>query len=392
MHRVSTRLRPGITVLLLGYVALCVYLLRPVQATGDGATYVLQALTGSPWERSLHVGYLAPLGLWVSGGSWLGVSASLAANVFASLWTGASLVLTTALGSRLLPPGPGQAEGSTLLPLLAPASLLAATSTWESAMYAEVYGPLSTLVLATVLALVTGRDGLASALLAAAALVHPGAWALTPGLLLCAGLGPSRRAARVVGLALVPWAVVLAALAPEWWSGTRGVLALPPPDRSPWESIQGAWRLVSQDLGLAGAPLLMGLAYSFRLPARSPGSQWPAGLLLLTLGAAIGLDRYDDNPGQLPSLWMACCLAPSAANWLSELRRKPQRHMTRALTIALFVLCIADATSKQDARARSVDRETNNMRQACAPEPEDSWALRQRRHLACLSLESDTKP
>ncbi|MBN95811.1 MAG: hypothetical protein CL928_17360 [Deltaproteobacteria bacterium] len=391
MERVSTRLRPGITVLLLGYGALCIYLLRPVQATGDGAAYVLQAVEGAPWLRSLHVGYLAPLTLWVRATELVGFSAPMAANLFAALWTGVALVLAALLGAKLAPGPQGNAGGSSLLPLLAPASLLAATSTWEAALYVEVYGPLATLILATTLAATVGRDRLASALLAAAALIHPGAWSMAPGLLLCAGLGPERRSARIVGMALLPWALVLAALAPEWWSGTRGVLALPPADRTPWQSMQGAWRLLSQDLGLAGAPLLLGLAYTWRLPSLSPGRRWPVGLLVLALGAAVGLDRYDDNPGQLPTIWMACCLAPCAAGWFGDLRHPPRRTLVQPLMIAFFVLCIADATSKQDARARAIERQTEDLRETCEPNSQDSWAMRQRRQLACLETgSSDT--
>ncbi|MEE2828506.1 MAG: hypothetical protein VX498_04920, partial [Myxococcota bacterium] len=50
---------------LAAFSALFCYLHRPVQFSGDGAAYVLQALDGSPWERSIHVGLLAPLWVWV---------------------------------------------------------------------------------------------------------------------------------------------------------------------------------------------------------------------------------------------------------------------------------------------------------------------------------------
>ena len=41
-------------------------------------------------------------------------------------------------------------------------------------------------------------------------------------------------------------------------SGGRGLLALPAFERSPWQSLQAAWRLLSRDLGIAAD--LRGLA------------------------------------------------------------------------------------------------------------------------------------
>ena len=96
---------------------LAVYLRSDVPWDGDGAVYTLQALDGSLWERSLHAGYLGPLGLWTKVG--------LPPSIFGWFWGAAALVLATVFGAQLLARVPrdprlGPAGGPAgLAPLLA---------------------------------------------------------------------------------------------------------------------------------------------------------------------------------------------------------------------------------------------------------------------------------
>jgi len=373
--------------LLGGYGLLSAYLFRAVQHSGDGAAYVLQAIEGSPWERSVHVGYLAALHGWVWAAGQLGIGPSAAANLLAVLCTASALILVTALSAGLmdeLPAPTHAAPWRTFAPLAAGLTLLASAHSWDAALFAEVYGPLATAVLGAALALQRGRDRTAAALVLWAVLIHPGAWALLPGLAVATGLKADRRTARLAGMALVPWLVCLALLAPEWWSGGRGLLALPAFERSPWQSLQAAWRLLSRDLGIAAAPVLLAAVWVASSEHARAGRRWLVGVLLMAAGAALVLDRYPDNCGQLPCLWMAACLAPLALSWLVALPQPRAQRLAAGAWLLVLGLCIADATSRHDAMARKAERATLARAEHCPASPEPaSWREGQLRRLAC---------
>ena len=334
---------PAFAALLIAYLVLAGYLYCPIPFDGDGAAYTLQALSGSPWERSVHVGYLAPLWVWTRA---TGRDPAL----LSALWTGCGLALATTLGARLTV----QAGRSTpkLAPLLAPLAMLGAAATWRAGLSVEVYGPLATLLLGATLALSHDRWSLAGGLLGLALLVHPVAWALVPGLALLAG-GGRRETVQALGVAAALQLIVLALLWPDWWSGGRGLLGTAAADRSPWQSLQGGWRLLAADLGPASVVLLAGLVFATRRQL--------AGLALVVLGAAVLLDRHSDNPGQLPSLWLLCCFAPLAAGWLAELRTTSLRRVAAAGAVALLLLGVAEATSRHDGEARSAVRDAEAL-------------------------------
>jgi len=374
-----------------GYAALAAYLFRDVQHSGDGASYVLQAIEGSPWERSLHVGYLAPLKLWVWAAGLLGMSPSVAANLLAVLSTAVALVLVTVLAAELLAAAPGSASQPSwyrFAPLAAPLTLLGAEASWNAALFSEVYGPLATSLLAAALALRRGRDRLAALFILLAALIHPGAWALLPGLLVANGLRANRRTVILLAMSILPWLLCLALLAPEWWSGGRGLLALPAFERSPWQSLQKAWRLLSRDLGVGAAPVLLAAVLVVARQDYRAGRRWFLGLLLVSAGAALGLDRYPDNCGQLPALWMAACLSPLAFGWLPALGDVRAQKIAALAWALILALCIADATSRHDALARKAERNSQRHVELCAAEQTapPSWRERQLLRLACTEL------
>ncbi len=380
--------------LLVGYALLAAYLFRAVQHSGDGAAYVLQAIDGSPWERSLHVGYLAPLHGWVWAAGQLGLGPSAAANLLSVLCAASALALVTALSTTLLgklPAGSGPVPWRPFAPLAAGLTLLASAQSWDAALFAEVYGPLATSVLGAALALQRGRDRTAAALILWAALIHPGAWALVPGLAVATGLKADRRTARLAGLSIVPWLACMAVLAPEWWSGGRGLLALPTFERSPWQSLQTAWRLLSRDLGIAAAPVLLAAVLVVTSENARAGRRWLLGVLLMAAGAALLLDRYPDNCGQLPALWMAACLAPLAVGWLVALPHPRAQRLAALAWLLILGLCVADATSRHDAVARKADRATLARTEQCPATSEPaSWREQQLRRLACAERDART--
>ena len=365
-----------LAVLLVGYFALAGYLARPAPFDGDGAVYTIQALTGSPWQRSLHVGYLAPLWAWTR---WTGRDPAL----LGALWTGLALVLSTALGERLLREharARARAPSPRLLllaPLLAPLSLLAGSQGWRSAAAVEIHGLLGALLIGATLALGRGRGVTAGLLLAWAGLVHPAAWVALPGLLLLCGEPERRTVARAVGVGVGLHLLALALLWPDWWNGGRGLLETAASDRNPWQSLQEAWRLIARDLGPAALPLLAGLLAA---PRRRL-----AGLGLVVLGSALLLDRHSDNPGQLPALWLGCCFAPLAALWLAELREPRPRRLAAVATLALLLLGVAEGTSRHDGAARAAERHARSLLEGgCGERPELDWADRSKLELLCL--------
>lgn len=364
--------QPAVLFLAVGIAALygagIAYLGRPVPASGDGAAYLLQALDGQPLARSVHVGALAPFWVWVRALTGLGASPALAASLGSAAVMGAAGVVAERLARSLA----GQRRASVAT-LLAPAVLLASQTAWQAALFVEVHGALALATACAVLALRSGSRGWAAAWAVALA-IHPGALALLPGVLVLGGPVDHRRAAGAV--AVSGMVLLLLAALPGWLHGERGILSAAAFDRSPWQSLQGAWRLVERDLGLAALPLLAGLI------SGDEGRRWGLGILTLAVGAALGLDRYTDNVGQLPALILAAPLAGLAPRALGQLAPGSRRPAALA-AVALVALGIADATSLQDAHSRQLSREALALTGRCDDPPARPWALAMRARLLC---------
>ena len=353
-------IRP-LLVLLGAFAALAAYLYTAAALDGDGAAYVLQAAGDAPFDRAVHAGALAPLWLWVHG---LG---GTAANASAALWAAAGLVGIERIGRSLAP------EQGPWGWMLGPTVALGAAATWQAALFVEVYGPLAALAVWAVVALRADRPVAGGLLIGWTVLVHPGAVALVPGLLLLGGRRPSPHTAIA---AAIPPLLLWGALWPEPWAGPRGVSALPAFDLSPWRSLQRAWRLLARDVGITALPLVLGAI-----------AAWPrqrtelAGVLAVVGGSALTVDRYTDNAGQLPALWLACALAPLALRWRP--RWSDRRGPALAVVLgALCVLGVAEATSRHDALRRRTERTFEAERAHCG-EDIDDWRRSMRRALAC---------
>ena len=375
-------LSPSLILVLLGYLCLCLYLYSSHQIQGDGAAYSLQALVGSPWERSIHVGGLAPL---VFGVQVLG----LPPNVLGIFWTGTALVASFGIGRRLLlvhprarvaPPG---ANHSRIAPLLAPLSILASAATWEAALFVEIYAPLAALTLLTVWLVLTEKGWLAGLALGWAGATHPGVWALVPGLFL---LTPRARATtwrRAFVTAAVIHALALMLLFPDWWSGGRGIAQLPPSDQSMWPALQSLWRLLAADLGIAAFTLMLALPML--------GKRQVLGVLLLVLGTGAVLCRYSDNPGGLPALWLLLSYSPLASRAIGEVNLPRLRNGLAVLAGVTLLFGIADATSEQDKKRRAVEREHEARLNAGCPAPEGlSWSKERLWELSCALDSTDS--
>ena len=375
----SSALNRLFLLLAAGYLVLCLYLFRDVQVTGDGAAYSLQALEGSPWLRSIHAGALAPLWAWVQ---WTGLPAGIAG----ALWTGLGLVSSYMLGLRLLEGRPRDqrlspsAIGPPTLALLGPLSLLASTVTWDNALFVEIYAPLSALTLSGVTAALHHRRWLAATCFLWAGLVHPGAWALVPGLLLFAEERSLRSWSAPLTSAVLLYALALLCLYPDWWNGGRGLADLPPSDQALWPALQSLWRLLSDDLGPASLPALLALPLLSRRRLM--------GFALVVIASAGLLCRYSDNPGGLPALWVLLSCAPLVGRALDDLSSARLRAAWGLLIVLLLIFGIGDATSAHDARARAAEARDRAWVMAGCEHPsaaETSWAERQLRHLACRS-------
>ncbi len=357
------------------------YLFRSVEATGDGAAYVLQALDGSPWDRSVHAFVLAPLWVWVRAGVALGLDPAAAANLFSAAWTVVGLGAATALGGELLAVV-DPSRRPALAALLAPTTIAASATAWHAGLFCEVYGPLAAATTVVAWALRRGRDRTAGAAMVAAALMHPGAVALGPGLLLVGGVElRSRRALLGVGATLAAVAVGVGLLGADWWTGGRGVLEAAPPDRSPAAAVRDGVRLFTRDLGPASVAIVVGAVAAF---ARSPRAV--VGLVVLFAGATLGLDRWSDNPGQLPTLFAAAAFAPLALRvpfGSSDIGRVVGRAWPPLLA-AVALLGVAEATSRHDAVARKAVVEATALAADCDADGPD-WATSTRRRLACRS-------
>lgn len=364
--------------LLLLYIGLCIYLFRDVQFNGDGAAYSLQALNGEPWDRSIHVGALAPL--------WLGVRGiGLPPGVVSALWTGLALVASFGIGRSLLralpsdprlpPPG---AAAISVAPLLGPLVMMGAAITWEGALFVEIYAPTGALLLLSLWAALAGRLWLTSLTLAWAVTAHPGSWALVPGLVL---LAPKRAPAAWTGpLALAAFlqGAVLCLLYPDWWSGGRGLANLPPSDMSLWPALQSLWRILSEDLSLSSLPLLVALPLL--------GRRRSLGLVLIVLASAAVLCRYSDNPGGLPALWLFAAFSPLAVRSLQAVDVGRLRCGLGILGVLLLLFGIGDATSQHDATARrALNAHEVRLKTGCPGPAGLPWSQAQLWKLSCLS-------
>jgi len=363
--------------LILGvYTPLAAYLFRAAQHTGDGAAYTLQATGGPALDRAVHAGWLVPLSGWTRALHGA-LEPSAATNLASALAMGGALLLLAVLGRDLARDAGGRgADG-----LIAPAVALCSVGIWDAALFCEVYGPLSLLTLAGVLALRRGRPVAAGCLLFLAAATHPGALALFPAALV---LGARARgdAGLALGVALGLVAAWVGVLGAEPWLGPRGLLA-PGADVHPWGALQRAWRLLSRDLGISSLPLLVGalLAWTRRTP---PEARWLLGCGLALLGTALGLDRFSDNPATLPLLLLCCPLAALAPSALRHLPPRAARAGAALLAI-IVVLGIAEATSQHDAVARAAVRAQQDHARACAQPDPAAWRDRMLRELACLN-------
>lgn len=358
---------------------LAVYLFRPVQATGDGAAYTLQAIGGSAWDRSVHVGYLAPLSIWVRTLATIGCDPAAATNLLTAAWTFVGLGAATALGKELLTavePSPTR----PIAPILAPLVLASSATVWHATLFCEIYGPLAATITVAAWALRVGRHRTAAVALAWSIAIHPGAVALLPGVLLVGGLPlRSRRSARVAGLAIGAATLVVLAMGADWWTGGRGVLRAAAADQNLFQALQSGWRLVARDVGLPGALLGLGLAVAW---SRMPRAV--VGLVLVAAGATVGLGRWSDNPGQLPTLFLIAAFAPLALRvpfGASDIGRTLHRLWTPAIVVVALA-GVASGTSRHDAEARRAQREYETLQSDCSTTSPE-WATETRRTLAC---------
>lgn len=373
MHAVSIPRAPYAAGLILAlYTPLAAYLFRAVQRTGDGAAYVLQASGGDVLDRPVHAGWLVPLSAWVRAAEMLGIDASAAANAASALVMAAGLMTLWWLARDVARQEGVEHAGAWAL--LAPATALGSATLWDAALFCEVYGPLAVAVLASVALARTGRSVGAACAFTVAVAIHPGALALAPGLLFLGWTGTPRDLVlgNLSALLVLGWLLLLG---DDGWFGPRGIAAATL-DRSPWQSLQAAWRLLARDLGLTALPVLLGAA---AVATRADeGRRWLIGSLLCVAGACVGLDRTSDNPGHLPSLLLVSVLAPLAARIVVPARR-------RGLALALVLLAglgIAEGTTRHDRVARRAVTEMASQAAACG-EPSGTWREQQLRKLAC---------
>lgn len=340
---------------------LSLYLARATQHSFDGFAYVAQAATGSPWDRAIHVGFLAPLWVVVRGAGAVGVDPHVAANLWAWMWSVVLLAVATDLGRSIATPPRGP------LAALTPALLwMCSPTAWDAALFCEIYGPLAATALLAARAAHHGRRAGAAGWLALAALIHPGTIALLPAILV---LVPPRASpvdpadgldsTDIPRVHRGPWLLVLSPLLavlaaatflPEWWGGGRGLSSSPPFDRSPWQSVQFFVRWFHRDLGVLGLLPVAGLVLAWRRGGQS--RRWTHAVVLASLGTAVGLDRYRDNPGQLPVLALVLPLAP--LGW-SILDPWVPRAARVAVALGLLGIGIAEGTTRHDAVVRRIE-------------------------------------
>jgi len=363
--------------LLIVYCGLCTYLFRDVQLNGDGAAYSLQAIAGSPWDRSVHAGALAPLWFFVR-------ILGLPPGLVPAFWTGVALLASAGLGRRVLLLHPADprlpssgAFASSFGPLIGPLTIMAASLTWQGALFVEIYSTTAALLLLTLWSLMAGRLWLAAPLFAWAAAAHPGVWALVPGLVLLSPKHSTRSWVKTLGAAALLHAVLLWCLFPDWWSGGRGLAQLPPSDLALWPALQSLWRILSDDLGIAALPLLVALPLLDRRRL--------VGLTLIVLASGAVLCRYSDNPGGLPALWLFAAFSPLALRALAEVELTRLRRGLGLLGLTVLLFGIGDATSVHDAAARRAQADHEARVEAGCPGPGGlDWGQQQLWKLSCI--------
>ncbi len=346
-------------------LALAAYLFRPVEQDGDGAAYTLQACCGAMLDRPTHLGWLLPLSVTTRTGLQLGLTPAAWTNL-ASLAAAAAILGILRAEAR----DDGAGPWSSWLPGLV---WLGSATVWDAALFAEVYAPLSLAVLLCWRGAIRERPWAGWAL-AWAVSIHPGALALVPAM---GVLAPKRRR---IGLVLLP--VLTAAIlvcVPGWLRGGRGLLDLPSFDRSVFQSLQAAWRLVARDLGPTTVLPLAGLVIAARAPDLRRRA---AAAALLLLGVAVAIDRFRDNPGALVSLTVFCTFVPWSGHWARAISDPGLRTAAAVGAVVLTVLGIAEGTSRHDATARRATRDEAVLRRDCLPRPE-SWQGGRLRALAC---------
>lgn len=344
----------------LASAGLLAYLFTAALPAGDAAVYLEQVQQGIFRERTVHLGYLLQLGVWVAlagehGPPLLSTFWGLV-GLAAAAWAGAALVQ-----DRRLAVAP---------PLL----LLGMAPFWEHTLFAEVYGPAAAALLLGAALALHGQRLAAAVALAVACLMHPGSLLWIPALIwLCSSVRPRARTsllmAAVIGL---PTLAVAGGFAGDYLFGDRGVVALldwP----NPWRGAQRAYRLALVAIPLTGPLLLLGLA---RPVARKLGLAVGVGLL-----AAIFFDWRDDVPAALPALYLA---APLAAPGLAvALERLGPPRLVALVVALLLVFQIGEATTQQDRARRHVEREVAAIQllgSEAPPLPSGSFGERVRYH------------
>ena len=202
-----------------------------------------------------------------------------------------------------------------------------------------------------------------------------------------------KRTAGWLVAAVVLVVTIHAAVPGEALSGPRGLTSLSSADRSPLQSLQALTRLIWHDWSLAAVPSLVGLGLATLQGPGSAGRRWVGALLWLIGSCAVGVDRFSDNSGQLPALWLGAAAAPLAFRALRDASTAGSKVALAALALLLSV-GIAEATSQQDRHRREVERDLGELQAACGdlrerPPPKgplgkrSAWALEQLQQLSC---------
>ena len=326
---------------------------------GDGVVYLDQVLEGNLRERTLHLGYLfqlAGLAALVGDAAAPLLSALWAAAAWIAAWWGAGALIEDEDPVR-----------GRLLALAAPAFLAALIPFWEHALFAEVYGPAATALLWAAALRLRGRAIPSAVMVGVAVTLHPGSLAWLPAVALIGA-----RRGRFAAIALLLPAAWVAAHFGDYVLGSRGVLAsLDWPD--PWRASQRAWRSLVWGASVTAALPLMGL-----LDRRTRRQL----LLPLTAGIAIAVlsDWYRDVPAYLPALFLLALAAPVGVQAVARGSVARRRAVYAGVAVVL-AFQLGEATSHQDRRRRTLDREVATLRSLAtedAPLPWGSFGERAR--------------
>lgn len=367
----GTRCLEGATAALA--VVLLGGLFTPCLRSGDAAAYVEEALAlrgGGPLLRPLHAGYIAAL----AAVSPAGPRADAVANALSS-----GLALVGLAAARFAARSLGAGRVAALVPVW---FLLGASPFLDSALFAEVYGPAASALLAAAALGLSGRTWAVPVLAGWAVTVNPGAAAWIPTLSLLAARGGLRRSL-TGALSLLPAAAVAALWLDGWLEGPRGALAAWEGDVGPVLSLQRAWRL-----GIEAAPATLPLLAVGGLAGprgRAYALAWLPGFVLTCALA----DRRGDVPAHLASLVLSAPLSALGAEAVARAFAQRRRGtFPTALGVAmLLAFQVGEGTSRHDRLRRRAARAAG----ACAtlgslespPLPVGPWgAVRLCRHQA----------